>query len=719
MQLNALCKNGPVLTTDKPGKRLLTHITGIKITRQTLLCMKITAFILFAFCMHVGAATLAQNVTLSEHKAPLEKVINEIKRQTGYSFFYNQDWLQQAQPVDVQVKNAPLETVLKTCFSNQPFDYAIVNKTIVLKLKEKPVEKKEAAVPVTVTGRITDTLGTPLIGATILLKGTKNATITNENGEFSFVAQTGDVLVVSYIGYRNAEISVGSRNPQLSNLQLYPLISGLKEVVVSNGYQALPLERSAGSYDHIDNKLFNREVSPDVISRLQGIANSVYFDQRNGQNQISIRGYSTFSNYSDKLSPLIVVDNFPYDGLITNINPNDVESITVLKDAAAASIWGARAGNGVIVITTKKGQKNRPVSVEVNSNVTISEKPHLYDDRNFINSSAFIDVEKFLYSKGYYDNIVNDTYYHPPVSPVVALLDSASKGLVSQSYANKIIDGYRNNDIRKDLLKYFYQNPIYQQYSINLSGGTDKTSYFFSAGDDHDALSQVKNTNQRYTINSSISYNPIRNLEIVGSINYVQSQNSSDNTVNNIFTGGQFSGIYPYAKLADNNENPLPIVKDYATSFVQEAPQHGFLNWQFYPLQELRNGYNTSLYNSYDTRINLEANYTIIPGLIARGQYQYEKGINDYNQLATVDSYSTRNLINQYSAVNGDEFVSYVWPLGGLKNYGESILTSKSSRGSLHYNKIWGPHAISALAGFEARETRNDNNSNALPTLFE
>jgi hypothetical protein len=105
--------------------------------------MKFTAFIMLAFCIHVSATTLAQKVTLSEHKAPLEKVINEIKRQTGYSFFYNQDWLQQSQPVDVQVKNAPLETVLKACFANQPFDYAIVNKTIVL--KPKPIQQGQEA----------------------------------------------------------------------------------------------------------------------------------------------------------------------------------------------------------------------------------------------------------------------------------------------------------------------------------------------------------------------------------------------------------------------------------------------------------------------------------------------------------------------------------------------------------------------------------------------
>jgi len=121
MQLIALCKNELRNLIRSFMKLLLTPITVIGLIRKTVLCMKITAFILLAFCLQVSASTMAQNITLSEHKAPLEQVLNEIKQQSGYVFFYNQKWMELAQPVDVDMKNKPLDQVLKVCFSNQPY----------------------------------------------------------------------------------------------------------------------------------------------------------------------------------------------------------------------------------------------------------------------------------------------------------------------------------------------------------------------------------------------------------------------------------------------------------------------------------------------------------------------------------------------------------------------------------------------------------------------
>jgi hypothetical protein len=205
MQLNALCKNGPVLITDKPRKLLLTHKAVINMTRKTLLCMKITAFILLAFCMQVSATTLAQNVSLSEHNAPLEKVINDIKQQTGYSFFYNQDWLQHALPVDLVVKNQPLLNVLKACFANQPFDFAIVNKTIVLKPKstQQGQESSNIGQLLRLKGIVTDTTGTPLIGATVTVTGSaKYRLVSDEKGSFEISnIAIGDTISISYVGY--------------------------------------------------------------------------------------------------------------------------------------------------------------------------------------------------------------------------------------------------------------------------------------------------------------------------------------------------------------------------------------------------------------------------------------------------------------------------------------------------------------------------------------
>lgn len=147
--------------------------------------------------------------------------------------------------------------------------------------------------------------------------------------------------------------------------------------IVSTGYQTLPKERATGSFVQINNELLNRRISTNVLDRLEGIASGVVFNRNNLPSNermgISIRGRSTIDPLVNA-NPLVVLDNFPYEGDLANINPNDIESITLLKDAAAASIWGARAGNGVIVITSKKGAFNKPLKVELNTNVTIGAK---------------------------------------------------------------------------------------------------------------------------------------------------------------------------------------------------------------------------------------------------------------------------------------------------------------------------------------------------------
>ncbi|GAB3832880.1 hypothetical protein GCM10028895_51200 [Pontibacter rugosus] len=169
-------------------------------------------------------------------------------------------------------------------------------------------------------------------------------------------------------------------------------------MVVSTGYQRIPQERATGSFAQVSEATLQEQVSTDILSRLEAVASGVSVDRSRLTPELMVRGLSTINGPA---TPLIVVDNFPYEGDIGNLNPNDVESITVLKDAAAASIWGARAGNGVIVITTKKGRFNQPLTVGFNSSVSVSQEPDLSYLQQ-MKASDFIDVEQFLFEKGYY-----------------------------------------------------------------------------------------------------------------------------------------------------------------------------------------------------------------------------------------------------------------------------------------------------------------------------
>jgi len=286
----------------------------------------------------------------------------------------------------------------------------------------------------------------PLAGATIKIKEQGTVITTSRNGSFNFVTNLSSItLEVSFVGYQEYEKQVSL--PNLVPIQIYIKDDPktLKEVIISTGYQELPKERSTGSFTKIDNELFNQQVSTDILSRLENVANSVSVDRTSSAAGIMIRGLSTIQGIS---TPLIVLDNFPYEGDINNINPNDVESITILKDAAAASIWGTKAGNGVIVITTKKGRYNQPLTIDFTSNLTTGTKPSLSNLRQ-MSSADYISVEKMLFSNGYYDNLISDPS-HPALSPVVELLLANRNGSINTSQLNTQINQLQNHNTVND-----------------------------------------------------------------------------------------------------------------------------------------------------------------------------------------------------------------------------------------------------------------------------
>ena len=220
---------------------------------------------------------------------------------------------------------------------------------------------KNATLQNTILGRVTDTLGLPLEGATITVKETNKMAVTNKDGQFSIDADPGQSIVVSYIGYGVATYKLGGNKS--INIQLVPQSQNLKSIaLVYTGYQALPRERSTGSFSTVNNEDINKKsLSMNVVDRLEGLVPGLSVNYGASNEKFLIRGLTTIQA---SRSPLIVVDGVPisdYASVSTLINPQDVESMTVLRDATAASIWGAAAANGVIVIETKKGKStNQP-----------------------------------------------------------------------------------------------------------------------------------------------------------------------------------------------------------------------------------------------------------------------------------------------------------------------------------------------------------------------
>jgi TonB-dependent starch-binding outer membrane protein SusC len=541
--------------------------------------------------------------------------------------------------------------------------------------------------------------GKPLAGATITVKESNQHAVSDTSGNFALTIPEKQMdLHISHVGFISQSIFL-SKEQNIVVFYLKADETILKDVIVSTGYQNISKERATGSFTTIDNALLNRSVSTDILSRLENVSSGLLFDKRfNGQPTLSIRGQSTI--LSDA-APLIVVDNFPYEGDINNINPNDIENVTILKDAAAASIWGARAGNGVIVITTKHGRLEQPLKVELNSNLTIGEKPDLYYNRNFINSADFIGVEKTLFSRGYYSWQEGDP--GQTLSPVVQLLIAQRDGQISAADAQSQINALNQLDVRRDLSKYFYQKSVNQQYSVSLRGGQSKVSYFLSGGFDQNKDYLIRNGLDRITLNSSATYFPIKSLEISTNIVYSQNTQNENNTGAGQVNSGGGKGLYPYAQIADANGNPLPVIRDYSSSYVQQADTSGLLDWNYRPLQDLRSADYT--FQTENTRINTSAKYYFNRYFNIEGRYQYEHQTTTVNNLQSEQTYYVRNLINQYAYKDASGMLQFAVPLGDILDNSTTSLISHSARGQINFNKSWSNKSdLTALAGIEIRQ---------------
>ncbi len=677
---------------------------------KILLVMRLTTVILIASLLQVSASTFGQRITLSEKNAPLEKVLKKIRRQSGYDFFFDRKVIVQSKPISVSVQGVSLDEAMKSVLNGLPLTYSIKGTTVAIKPQEPSFLDKiiDRVSNIDVMGRVVDEKGWPLAGATIRIKGTSISVSANDKGEFLLKDVAEDAVIeITSLGYSSKEVKASK---ELGNIRLEVFIGNLEEVnVVNTGYQTLSTRRTTGSIQVLDSVMINRAVGTDVLSRLDGIATSLYVDKRVGANTLNIRGVNTLT--TTLTGALVVVDNFPYEGGLDNINPNDVENITVLKDAAATSIWGVRAGNGVIVITLKKGKFNKPLRLIANASTTLIEKPNLFYSPQ-MSTSDFIDVEKFLFEKNFYANdLASSNNRRPVISPVVDILNKQQLGIYSLSQANSQIDAMRNLDYRRELDEYFYRKSINQQYSLSFDGGGVRNSYLLSAGFDFNKNSLVGNSNNRFTIRTVNNFMPLKKLDINTSISFTQSS-STNNGIGEISTGGGKGNLYPYAQLIDQDGNALPIARGYNKNYTDTAGNGLLLDWAYKPLNEIK--YSDNTLNLQDLNLGTNVKYTFFEGFNSELFYKYERQYSTtrvYNSQAT---YFTRNLINEFTQINAGG-IKRIIPIGGILDQQYSNITNHNVRGQFNYNKsITDKHHLVALLGGEVTNTNINSNGSRL-----
>lgn len=676
--------------------------------RKLLRIMKILIILMTACLMQVSASTYAQRISLSEKNASLISIFQKINKQSGISFLVSNELLAGTKMVSIDVKDEELGNVLESIFKGQPLNFELNDKVVVVSRKEpsfldRIIDRFNA---IDVRGVVVDSLGNPLQGATVKVKGGNTQVNTSAKGEF-YIANVDEnaVLVVSYVGYLSREVKA---EKDLGMIRLVMASADLEEVnIASTGYQKVKPNEVNGSVVLIDNKTLNQQVGTNILKRLEGVASGVLFDNNkfnNGQTRndnIRVRGLSTINAPTDVL---VVLDGFIYEGDINNINPNDIENITVLKDASAASIWGTRAGNGVIVITSKKGRLNQELQINANANAIVNSKPDLFYLPQ-MSSGDYIDVEQFLFNNGYdFNGAIYNNYQS--LTPAVEIFLNRQNGLISASDSATQINALKKIDARDQFKKYAYKNAITQQYSVGFRGGSNNNAFAFSAGFDK-RLGELRDNHQKLNIKVDNTYQPIKNLLVNIGMYYTKGKDVSGMQGYNSFkvAGREL----PYLRLADDSGNPTSAAVGYRESFTDTVNAGKLLNWRYYPLEEYRLDRNTS--NLQELFANAGITYKISRFLDLQVLYQYQKQQQEVEKLSDAESYNTRNIVNLFSQIQSDGTVRYVVPLGAIRTMNNADVGSHTGRGQLNFNQTWHDHQVMTMLGAEIRQANSSYSS--------
>ncbi|MBS1566086.1 MAG: TonB-dependent receptor plug domain-containing protein, partial [Bacteroidetes bacterium] len=324
-------------------------------THQTLLIMKMAIFFTLACCLNAAAHVTAQKITLSRKNMPLQQVFKEIHRQSGYDFFYNNKTLEHTGKVNIDLKDASLEEALAACFKDQPITYVIQNRLIIVRTRDN--ERAPLPVVIDVTGKVTDTDDKPLEGVSVTVVGRTEGTSTNSEGVFTLHnVEENAVLRISIVGYGTQMVHVNKQTTLVIKLAIEAKVQEM--VVVTYGMQAR--RKIVGAVSDLKASELKDQATGTFAEKLEGKFPGVQVAQitgRPGQGMdFRIRNAASIGS-SNK--PLFVIDGIAMPGVadnINNINPDEIESFSVLKDASATALYGSRAANGVIIITTKRGK---------------------------------------------------------------------------------------------------------------------------------------------------------------------------------------------------------------------------------------------------------------------------------------------------------------------------------------------------------------------------
>lgn len=635
-----------------------------------------------------------EKITVTVSKKPLENVLEKLSKQYDYQFFYNSSLLKGVN-VSASLQETDINNVMKTLLAGTGLQYSIKGRTIVI-----TAIPKKAIGKTLLSGRVTDNDGNELPGVAIFTQDKSQGAVTDIDGRFAFSKPLayGTVLNFTSVGMKSHDVVYSGEQ----SLQVV-MVEDVKQLdaVIVTGFQTISRERATGAAVIINKDKINKIQSTNLVSKLEGL--SAGLSTYGGD--MSIRGASSFAVSG---SPLIVLDGQVVNQGMSGINPEDIENITVLKDAASTSLYGVRASNGVIVITTKKPQ-NKKTIINASANFYFTPSPSL-DYLNYASTSDIVDYEvNHLLTDSYYKNNPMDYFerMNDPAAPkkytqIERLYYEMAKGNMSLAQVEGAVEKLREYDYRKEYQDKLTQLSFTQDYNVSLAKGGDKSDMFTSIrfqdfGSNSKAT--MKSNKVSFYLKNSFDFTKWFKFTYGTNIDYQNGKSGEGESQKG------FLYLMPYERLTDDNGNP--VYQYLYNPFLAETVSNteGLKSLNYNAMEEYRNNVKTTS-NLY-VRLFTQADLKLAKGLDLNLKFQYEDNRYNEEKYDEENSYIMREMIDTYASADGKGGFVYNIPEGGHMKEQNSRSSFYNIRGQLNYNTTLAEkHNITALVGGEIRQDK-------------
>lgn len=642
-------------------------------------------------------------IKIELNQTTLPQALRQLEKSTDYKFMFSTDDLRQY-TVTKSINAKSIKDALQAILAGKPLEYKVKGKLVYVYPSDKKVSKKETKTNMmTVSGEVTDDKNEPIIGATILVKGSNNGTATDINGDFTIKCPIGATLAINYIGMQPVEYKISPKDTHIK-VAMLENVNELTEIVVT-GYQGVKRETMTGSVTTVSSEKLSERYTPNLLDNLEGrVAGlSTY-----GGKPV-IRGTGTLYGSTQ---PLLVVDGVPIEGSMDDLNPYDIASINVLKDAAAAAIYGARAANGIIVVTTKNAKDFDKIDVDFSANMTWHEKINVdYHDNFYMNAAEHVAAESDYLEYYYFGGIVKNPLENvtrnitngAPSSPLNYAYWQFAKGDITRDQLDQAKARLSKNNFAKDLADNTLRRRMLQQYNLSVRNRSRLVTNNIVLNYKYDNSGKVGQDDKWLNVSYKGIFDMARWLTATLSFNGVFSDSKDyggdyNTDVYDIFSRAPY---YPfYAE--DGSQRKHYFL--YGNEYPEATLQKGITDMGTYYLDEIRN--NTVKTRRHEMRFHADLLFKILPGLTANTKFIYE--ISDINsrQFANEESWEARFVKNLY-ATQSNGSIKYQTPEnGGLLQTTHSSGNYWTARGQLNYtNTFFDKHEITAIAGIEFRST--------------